>query len=99
MREEHVTKLNNMKLDWHWRSILRQIKSDELRAETIILQATFEHLLSTKNRIISALIEECDEFETHEQTTVDCHMDCLDKLLGKGFIKAHSRMQFDLKKN
>lgn len=79
--EEKNSKFNLKKLNHEWMNILRTSKSKELTKEVQLLLPQFEHLYSTKNRILQQLNQELDEAEEQQVVASRSHMEILEQLL------------------
>lgn len=71
------------KINQEWRSILRQIKCQELRNEIIDVERHFRDSLDQKNRIIRRLLADLDEAEELYSTLQQSHAENIERLIGK----------------
>lgn len=62
-REEAFSRLNLAKINQEWRSILRNIKCNELKSEIKSVEQYFDDALTRKNDIIQRLLNDLDENE------------------------------------
>ncbi|XP_036332675.1 dynein regulatory complex subunit 2 [Rhagoletis pomonella] len=89
-REEAFCRLNMAKINQEWRSILRQVKVQELRKEIEELQKFFQERLDRKDRIIKRLLNDIDIAEDMYSTLQQSHMEIVNKMIGL----QQQRMQF-----
>ncbi|TPP56148.1 Coiled-coil domain-containing protein 65 [Fasciola gigantica] len=80
-REEKVTRLNQYKLVHHWRAIMREAKSAELKRDIDILSQTFERIIDRKDSIIKTLIKDLNEAEEQHMMSLRFHIDNVDRLI------------------
>lgn len=89
-REDAFTRLNLAKINQEWRTILRQLKCDELKKEINNVESFCAETLDRKNQIIRRLLCDLDESEELYSTMLHSHMDNIDRI-----IKVHSeRLRF-----
>ncbi|XP_067633347.1 dynein regulatory complex subunit 2 [Eurosta solidaginis] len=81
-REEAFCRLNMAKINQEWRSILRQVKVQELRKEMEELQIFFQERLDRKDRIIKRLLNDIDIAEDMYSTLQQSHMEMVNKIIG-----------------
>ncbi|GAB6027321.1 Dynein regulatory complex subunit 2 [Chamberlinius hualienensis] len=81
-REKCSARLNEIKLNWSWRQVLRAVKSDELLDETQRMREAWEKLVGTKNRIIQLLSETIAENEHQRRSSFEHHLFNVDRILG-----------------
>lgn len=81
-REDAFSRLNLAKINQEWRSILRNVKCNELRSELKSVQKYFQDALMRKNRTIDRLLFELDESEELYATMVHSHMENIERLIG-----------------
>lgn len=62
-REEAFSRLNLAKINQEWRSILRNIKCNELKSEIKSVEEYFNDALTRKNDTIQRLLNDLDENE------------------------------------
>lgn len=62
-REEAFSRLNLAKINQEWRSVLRNLKCDELRDEILVVEQYFGDALARKNRTIDRLLGDLDGCE------------------------------------
>ncbi|XP_053963353.1 dynein regulatory complex subunit 2 [Anastrepha ludens] len=89
-REEAFCRLNMAKINQEWRSILRQVKVQELRKEIEELQKFFQEQLDRKDHIIKRLLNDIDIAEDMYSTLQQSHMEIVNKMIGL----QQQRMQF-----
>ncbi|KAA0198296.1 Coiled-coil domain-containing protein 65 [Fasciolopsis buskii] len=80
-KEEKVTRMNQFKLIHHWRAIMREAKSTELKKDIDILSQTFERIIDRKDSIIKTLIKDLNEAEEQHMMSLRFHMDNVDRLI------------------
>lgn len=81
-REDAFSRLNLAKINQEWRSILRNVKSNELRNELKSVQKYFQDALMRKNQTIDRLLFELDESEELYATMMHSHMENIERLIG-----------------
>ncbi|CAH8628705.1 unnamed protein product [Dicrocoelium dendriticum] len=79
-KEERMSKLNNFKLLHHWRIIMRDAKSKELRNDIQILSQTFERIIDRKDNIIRTLIKDLNEAEEQHMLSLRSHLENIDNM-------------------
>eukprot|EP00730_Choanoeca_flexa_P015392 TRINITY_DN7058_c0_g1_i6.p1 TRINITY_DN7058_c0_g1~~TRINITY_DN7058_c0_g1_i6.p1 ORF type:complete len:585 (+),score=142.49 TRINITY_DN7058_c0_g1_i6:92-1756(+) len=79
--EERYTRTSVQKLNAHWRNIMREAKSDELKRELEILSQTFERVLDRKEAVVQACLRDLNEAEEQEQMAARSHMRNVDRLI------------------
>lgn len=62
-REEAFSRLNLAKINQEWRSVLRNLKCEELRDEILVVEQYFGDALARKNRTIERLLGDLDGCE------------------------------------
>ncbi|KAF5398453.1 hypothetical protein PHET_07647 [Paragonimus heterotremus] len=82
-REERIAKLNQFKLIHHWRAIMRDAKSKELKKDVNILSQTFERIIDRKDSIIRTLIKDLNEAEEQHMMSLRSHLENVDRLIGR----------------
>ncbi|KAF7258190.1 hypothetical protein EG68_04767 [Paragonimus skrjabini miyazakii] len=80
-REERIAKLNQFKLIHHWRAIMRDAKSQELKKDVNILSQTFERIIDRKDSIIRTLIKDLNEAEEQHMMSLRSHLENVDRLI------------------
>ncbi|XP_039956989.1 dynein regulatory complex subunit 2 [Bactrocera tryoni] len=89
-KEEAFSRLNMAKINQEWRSILRQVKVQELRKDMVELQKFFQERLDRKDAIIKRLLNDIDIAEDMYSTLQQSHMEIINKMIGI----QQQRMQF-----
>ncbi|XP_055920175.1 dynein regulatory complex subunit 2 isoform X2 [Eupeodes corollae] len=89
-REDAFSRLNLAKINQEWRSILRQIKCQDLKNEMIEVEKFFRIALERKDRIIHQLLNELDIAEDMNATLQQSQMEIIRKMIS---TQTH-RMQF-----
>ncbi|XP_037955439.1 dynein regulatory complex subunit 2-like [Teleopsis dalmanni] len=82
-REDAFCRLNLAKINQEWRSLLRQIKCDELRNEIMEVEKFFEEALERKNQTINRLFDELDLAEDMYGTMQQSHMETINSFIGR----------------
>ncbi|KAJ6645552.1 Dynein regulatory complex subunit 2, partial [Pseudolycoriella hygida] len=80
-REEAFARLNLAKINQEWRSILRNIKCEELKSEIKSVEEYFEDALTRKNDTIQRLLSDLDENEEMYSTMLHAHMENIERLI------------------
>ncbi|TGZ74899.1 hypothetical protein CRM22_000688, partial [Opisthorchis felineus] len=80
-REERVSKLNNLKITHHWRALMRDLKSQELKKDVDILAQTFDRIVDRKNSIIKTLVKDLNDSEEQHMMSLRSHLENVDKLI------------------
>ncbi|VDP81522.1 unnamed protein product [Echinostoma caproni] len=80
-KEEKITRLNQFKLIHHWRTIMRETKSHELKRDIDILSQTFERIIDRKDSIIKTLIKDLNEAEEQHMMSLRSHLDNVDRMI------------------
>ncbi len=62
-KEEKNTKYNLNKINYQWRSIMRDAKAKELLKDIEIMSQTFERIIDRKDTVIKALVKDLQEAE------------------------------------
>lgn len=72
-REDAFTRLNIAKINQEWRSILRQLKCDELRSEIRCAEELCKLSIDRKNQIIQRLLSDLSDSEEMYSTNLQSH--------------------------
>ncbi|XP_041036308.1 dynein regulatory complex subunit 2 [Carcharodon carcharias] len=80
-KEEHNTRLNTLKLNEKWRTVMREAKATDLRKDIEILSQTFERIVDRKDGVIRALTKDLEEAEEQYATALRNHIQNVDKLV------------------
>ncbi|OCT95624.1 hypothetical protein XELAEV_18013312mg [Xenopus laevis] len=80
-KEEQSSKINLNKLNVQWRSVLREVKTKELRKDIEILIQTFERVVDCKDSVIKALAQDVEEAEGQYAHALCGHLQNIDQLL------------------
>uniref|UniRef100_UPI00398E7D71 dynein regulatory complex subunit 2 n=1 Tax=Pristiophorus japonicus TaxID=55135 RepID=UPI00398E7D71 len=80
-KEEHNTRLNTLKLNEKWRTVMREAKASDLRKDIEILSQTFERIVDRKDSVIRALSKDLEEAEEQYATALRNHIQNIDKLV------------------
>ena len=62
-KEEKNTKINMNKINYQWRSIMRDTKAKELLKDIEIMSQTFERIIDRKDSVIKSLVKDLQEAE------------------------------------
>eukprot|EP00162_Nutomonas_longa_P004309 comp15060_c0_seq1/m.22416 comp15060_c0_seq1/g.22416 ORF comp15060_c0_seq1/g.22416 comp15060_c0_seq1/m.22416 type:complete len:512 (-) comp15060_c0_seq1:22-1557(-) len=79
--EERHARLNRLKLQDHWRALMRKIRSAELSKELDVLAQTFERTVDRKEALIQLLERDLDEAEEQYQMALRSHLQNVDSLV------------------
>ncbi|XP_028276581.1 dynein regulatory complex subunit 2 [Parambassis ranga] len=79
-KEQRNSAVNLLKLHVHWRTILRQSRSAELREDMDVHRQAFERELDNLDSITKKLVCDLQDVERHETQVQRCHMQHLDQL-------------------
>ncbi|KAH8396813.1 hypothetical protein KR215_004592 [Drosophila sulfurigaster] len=89
-REDAFCRLNMAKINQEWRSILRQVKIQDLRREIVDVEQFFKEALKRKDQVIQRLIGDINSTEDMYANLQQSHMENIDKI-----IELHrSRIEF-----
>ncbi|XP_069762558.1 dynein regulatory complex subunit 2 [Narcine bancroftii] len=80
-KEEHSTRLNTLKLNEKWRTVMREAKASDLRKDIEILSQTFERIVDRKDSVIKGLTKNLEEAEKQYATAMHNHFQNVDKLV------------------
>lgn len=80
IKEEKNTKVNLNKINYQWRSIMRDVKSKELQKEIEIMSQTFERIIDRKDSVIKALAKDLLEAEEQYNMAMRSHFSNVDNL-------------------
>lgn len=70
------------KINQEWRSILRQVKIQELRREIIDVESFFKEALKRKDQVIHRLIAHIESTEDMYANLQQSHMENITKIVG-----------------
>ncbi|XP_058976688.1 dynein regulatory complex subunit 2 [Musca domestica] len=76
-REEAFSRLNMAKINQEWRSILRQVKCQELRKEIIDMEKYSKDMLDHKDDVIQRLLHDLEVAHGQHDTSSQTHMEML----------------------
>lgn len=88
--EEAFARLNNAKINEHWRTVLRKIKCQELYEQTQFTKTLFEDTLKAKDAAIRNLCERLELVNRDHERFQKAHMTALEKFIGE-FIPRMTR--------
>ncbi|XP_019517787.1 PREDICTED: coiled-coil domain-containing protein 65 isoform X1 [Hipposideros armiger] len=80
-KEEHNSALNLNKINTQWRTVLREVKTRELRKDIEILSQTFERVVDCKDSVIKSLAKDLSEAEEQYAHALRSHLHNVDQLL------------------
>lgn len=72
-REDAFTRLNVAKINQEWRSILRQLKCDELRSEIRCAEGLCKLSIDRKNQIVQRLLSDLEDSEELYSKNLQSH--------------------------
>ncbi|SPP72847.1 blast:Coiled-coil domain-containing protein 65 [Drosophila guanche] len=81
-REDAFGRLNMAKINQEWRSILRQVKIQELRREIVDVEAFFKEALKRKDNVIQRLIAHIGSAEDMYANLQQSHMENISGIIG-----------------
>lgn len=81
IKEEKNTKSNLNKINFQWRSIMRDAKSKELQKDIEIMSQTFERIIDRKDSVIKALVKDLQEAEEQYAMAMRSHFQNVDNLV------------------
>lgn len=79
-REDAFTRLNIAKINQEWRTLLRQLKCDELKEDIKSVGAFCCEALDRKNQAIRRLLGDLDEAEEFYANLLNAHMEGMNRL-------------------
>jgi len=71
------------KINQEWRSILRQVKIQELRREIVDVESFFQEALKRKDQVIHRLIAHIESTEDMYANLQQSHMENITRIVGK----------------
>ncbi|EDV37598.1 uncharacterized protein Dana_GF11331 [Drosophila ananassae] len=80
-REDAFGRLNMAKINQEWRSILRQVKIQELRREIIDVESFFKEALKRKDQVIHRLIAHIESTEDMYANLQQSHMENITQIV------------------
>eukprot|EP01136_Pigoraptor_vietnamica_P024255 Opistho-1_new@77130 len=80
--EEKNSRINSLKIQNHWRDIMRVAKAQDLKKDIEILIQTFEREVDRKDAIIKSLARDLEEAEEQYQMALHSHMQNVDHVVG-----------------
>jgi len=80
IREEKNTKNNLNKINYQWRSIMRDAKAKDLLKDIEIMSQTFERIIDRKDSVIKALVKDLQEAEEQYAMAMRSHFQNVDNL-------------------
>jgi hypothetical protein len=81
IREEKNTKNNLNKINYQWRSIMRDAKARDLLKDIEIMSQTFERIIDRKDSVIKALVKDLQEAEEQYAMAMRSHFQNVDNLV------------------
>ncbi|EDV90375.1 GH23667 [Drosophila grimshawi] len=80
-REDAFCRLNMAKINQEWRSILRQVKIQDLRSEIVDVELFFKEALKRKDQVIQRLIGDINSTEDMYANLQQSHMENIDRII------------------
>jgi len=80
-KEEKNTKNNLNKINYQWRSIMRDAKAKELLKDIEIMSQTFERIIDRKDSVIKALVKDLQEAEEQYSMAMRSNFQNIDNLI------------------
>ncbi|EQC28951.1 hypothetical protein SDRG_13288 [Saprolegnia diclina VS20] len=80
-KEQKISKMNKLKIQNHWRKIMRLVKVESLRKEVEIKSQNHERDVDRKDAIIQMLDRDLEEAEEQYQMALRSHLLNVDKLI------------------
>nr|NP_611708.2 uncharacterized protein Dmel_CG30259 [Drosophila melanogaster]AAF46888.3 uncharacterized protein Dmel_CG30259 [Drosophila melanogaster] len=80
-REDAFGRLNMAKINQEWRSILRQVKIQELRREIVDVESFFQEALKRKDQVIHRLIAHIESTEDMYANLQQSHMENITRIV------------------
>ena len=81
LKEEKNTKKNLNKINYQWRSIMRDAKAKDLLKDIEIMSQTFERIIDRKDSVIKSLVKDLQEAEEQYSMAMRSHFENADKLM------------------
>lgn len=81
MKEEKNTKHNLNKINFQWRSIMRDAKAKELLKDIEIMSQTFERIIDRKDTVIKALVKDLQESEEQYAMTMRSNVSNVENII------------------
>ena len=81
LKEEKNTKKNLNKINYQWRSIMRDAKAKDLLKDIEIMSQTFERIIDRKDSVIKSLVKDLQEAEEQYSMAMRSHFENADKLI------------------
>lgn len=96
IKEEEMTKTNMHKLNDRWRSIMRDLKSQELVGEVEVLRQVFESQLDKREETIRRLFKDIEDGDEQHNIAIRTHIENLEKIIDqhRGHLR-EARAAFD----
>uniref|UniRef100_A0A1B0CZ04 Dynein regulatory complex subunit 2 n=1 Tax=Phlebotomus papatasi TaxID=29031 RepID=A0A1B0CZ04_PHLPP len=82
-REDAFTRLNMAKINQEWRSILRQLKCEELKEEIKCVEVFCGDSIEHKNQVIRRLLCDLDESEELYSTMLHAHVENIERIISE----------------
>lgn len=81
LKEEKNTKNNLNKINYQWRSIMRDAKAKDLLKDIEIMSQTFERIIDRKDSVIKALVKDLQESEEQYYMAMRSNFQNIDNLV------------------
>ncbi|XP_075167931.1 dynein regulatory complex subunit 2 [Haematobia irritans] len=94
-REEAFSRLNMAKINQEWRSILRQVKCQELRKEIIDMEKYSKDMLDHKDSVIKRLLHDLEVAHSQHDNSSQTHMEMLQHFMSRFIPKFSNSGQFE----
>eukprot|EP00163_Fabomonas_tropica_P007149 TRINITY_DN1680_c0_g1_i2.p1 TRINITY_DN1680_c0_g1~~TRINITY_DN1680_c0_g1_i2.p1 ORF type:complete len:511 (-),score=160.32 TRINITY_DN1680_c0_g1_i2:175-1707(-) len=79
--EEKISRINRLKIQDHWRQVMRQVKVEDLRNEIELLSQNHEREVDRKEAIIQMLDRDLDEADEQYEMALRSHLQNVDTLI------------------
>jgi dynein regulatory complex subunit 2 len=80
-KEEKNTRINLYKINYQWRTLMRDIKSRDLKRDIEILSQTFERIIDRKDSVIKAMVKDLGEAEEQYSMALRSHIKNVDDII------------------
>ncbi len=80
LKEEKNSKNNLNKINYQWRSIMRDAKAKELLKDIEIMSQTFERIIDRKDSVIKSLVKDLQEAEEQYEMAMRSYFENTDNL-------------------
>ena len=80
-KEEKNTRINLFKINYQWRTLMRDVKSRDLKRDIEILSQTFERIIDRKDSVIKAMVKDLLEAEEQYSMGLRSHIKNVDDII------------------